>query len=486
MSKKDIPYLIAAIGLAVIAAVAVGNPDNPVGLYSLLGLIGIVVVMAILLNPGLGANVLVISVFANISSKLSDYGLPGIIKPLVVVVFCAIIIRNYFAGQIPVDRPKTSRIELFLIVYFLAVAASFLVAANKDRALESILDFAKDIVIIYCVLFALRRPEIWKQTIWVIIITTAILCLFGVYQNITGNYTQTFFGLADVKFDPDGSMRLGGPINEPNMWAQVLTAVVPLVIFRIIHERRKLTKLFSVLILVVILFNLLNTYSRGGYLALSVAVILTLFVFEKRFSPMIAFAVLGLIILLLPFLPASYRDRFSTLQSLNPTSESGIYQDSSFIGRTSETRAGLMMFATHPLLGVGVANYPNNYQKYAQLIGLEFRTEEREAHSLYIQVLSQTGIFGIVPFLGIIFSLLTGLSKIKKDLKNSPYDADWSPHINAIMVSLITYLFAAFFLHGAYIRYFWILVAMGMTAIQLMDELLIPYKQPFRQRLSFE
>ena len=481
ISKKDILYLIMAIGLAGITAVAVGNTDNPIGLYSFLGLLGIVVLIAILLNPSLGANVLIISIFANVSAQLTNHGYPGIIKPLVVIVFGAILIRNYYAGQIPINRPKISRVEVFLIIYFFAVTASFLVASNKDRALEGILDLGKDIIIIYCILFALRRPEVWKQTIWVVILTTSVLCLLGVYQTITKNYDQNFFGFARVNIvGEEFERRLGGPINEANMWAQVLVAVIPLVFFRIIHERRKLTKLFCAAILALLLFELLNTYSRGGYLAFSVSVILMLFVFEKHFNPIVAFAVLGLIILLLPFLPATYRERFKTLASLNPTSANGIYADSSFVGRTSEIRSGLMMFATHPLLGIGVGNYENNYQEYAQLIGLEYRTEEREAHSLYVEVLSETGIVGIVSFLGIVFSIFIGLFKAKRDLKNSPYDEVWSSHINAVLVSLITYLFAALFLHGAFIRYFWILAAMGMSVIQLTDELLNRYKQSSR------
>lgn len=479
LNKKDIPYLIIAIGLAGIAAVAVGNPDSPIGLYGLVGLFGIAMLMAILLYPNLGANVLVITIFTNISRELTDRGLPGITKPLVVVVFMAILVRNYFAGQIPVNRPKTSRIETFLIMYLFAVAATFLVAANKDRALEGIIDVGKDTIIVYCILFALRRPAFWKQTIWVIILATAVACSAGVYQTVTGNNDPNlFFGLSRVTMTGDSfGLRHGGPINEANMWAQVVAAVIVLVIFRIIHEPRKLVKIFSVTILAIMLFELLNTYSRGGYLALSVGVILTLFVFEKSFNPMIAFAVLGLIILLLPFLPATYLDRFSTLSSLSPATENGIHQDSSFVGRTSEVRAGLMMFASHPLLGVGVGNYLNNYQTYARLIGLEYRTEEREPHSLYVQVLAESGVIGAVPFMGIIVSLFIGLSRIKKDIKNSPYDEAWSPYVNSIVVSLITYLFAALFLHGAFIRYFWILAAMGITAIQLTDELLIRYKQ---------
>ena len=475
LSKKDIPYFAAAIFLAAVAAIAVGNPDSPVGLYTMLGLVGVVVVMAIIINPSLGAYILVVAVFTNISDNLTFQGYPSVIKPLVVVVFGAMLVRNFYVGQIPVDRPKTARIEIFLIIFFFAQAATFLVAADKDIALGNVFDFAKDIIIMYCILFALRQPFAWKVAIWMVILATGVMCLLGLYQTVTGNYQQEFIGLASVKMDTD--IRLAGPINEPNMWGQVLVAVAALILFRFLHERSQLVKLTSISLFLLVALEILNTYSRGAYLALSIVVILILFVFEKRFNPLVAFVIFGGIILLLPFLPADYINRFQTLTSLTSTSGNGIYQDDSFVGRTSEIRTGIAMFADHPLLGVGVGNYPINYQKYAQLIGLEFRSEAREAHSLYVEILAETGVIGIFSFFGFVFSLFSALLRARRDLINSPYSENWLPHINAFLVTLIGYLFAAIFLHGAYIRYFWVLSALAMTAIHLTDELLNRYKQ---------
>ena len=94
------------------------------------------------------------------------------------------------------------------------------------------------------------------------------------------------------------------------MWGQTVVAVIALVFFRVIHEKRITTKLFTTLILGVMLYTVLNTYSRGDYLALAIVVILIFFVFEDKFSPMIAVAALGLIVLALPFIPASYKPIF--------------------------------------------------------------------------------------------------------------------------------------------------------------------------------
>lgn len=474
VTKNDLFYILMSVAVASIGVVAVSNANSKIGLYGLLGLMGIALVMTIIIKPSLGANILVFAVFTNISDLLTKQGIPGIIKPLVVVVAFALLVRYIYTGQVPIGHSKTSRVEFFLLAYFMVVIISFLVAADKDRALNEVLDMGKDIVIIYCILFALRQPQNWKQTAWLIMITTALLASLSFYQLITHNYQQTFFNLAQVTMDKvfgdSTTPRVGGPINAPNLWGQILVAVSTLIIFRLLHEKSFLVKLVTLLMLAIISYVILNTYSRGAYLVLALDVVLILFVFEKHFNPLIAFAGLAVLILLIPFVPATYRDRFLTLSAF--TAQNGIYQDTSFRGRTSEMLTGLAMFTSHPILGVGTANYLTNYQRYAQLIGIEFRAQARDPHSLYIQVLAETGILGAITFFGLIISLISTLNRTCRAIERSPGLEDWLPWISAIRMSIISYLLTSVILHNAYIRYFWILVAMALAGIQITYTLL--------------
>jgi len=474
VTKNDLFYILISIAFSAIGVVAVSNANNKVGLYSLLGLLGIAVVMAIIIKPSLGANILVITIFTNISTLLTNQGFPGIMKPLVVIVAFALLVRYMYAGQAPVWHPKTIRVEIFLFIYFIVITASFFVASYQDKALEEILDLGKDLVIVYCIVLALREPRLWKQTIWLIIITTALLSLLNVYQLVTQDPGQTFFGLSSIRMDQvlgdSSALRIRGPINDPNFWGQILVAVSTLLIFRIIYEKQTITKLAALLMLGIMSYAVLNTYSRGAYLVLAIDVVLILFVFAKRVRPMVAFAGLGILILLIPFLPSNYRDRFGTLTVF--TSENGIYQDSSFRGRTSEILTGVAMFTSHPILGVGAANYRPNYQSYTQLIGLEFRTESRDAHSLYVQVLAETGVLGTIAFFAMVFFLFDALNKAIRELERSPHLQDWLPWISAIRLAVLSYLLTSIFLHNAYIRYFWILVAMALAGVQITYNLL--------------
>src|SRR6266496_4836386 len=474
VTKNDLFYILMSIGVVSIGVVAVSNTNSKIGLYGLLGLVAIAVIMAIIIKPSLGANILVLAVYSNISDLLTKQGFPGIIKPLVVIVAFALLVRYIYVGQVPIGHSRTGPIEYFLLAYYMVVIASYLVAADKSAALSDILDMGKDIVIIYCILFALRESQAWKQTIWLIMITTAVLSVLTTYQVVTSNYQQTFFGFASVQlqkvFTDASTPRVAGPINAPNLWGQILVAISTLFIFRIIHEKRTIVKIAALIGLAFILFAVLNTYSRGAYLVLAIDAVLIFFVFEKRFNPMIAFAGLGIVILLLPFLPATYRARFYTLSDF--TAQNGIYQDTSFRGRSSEMLTGLAMFADHPLLGVGTGNYPTNYQRYTQLIGIEFRATTRDPHSLYVQVLAETGILGAIAFLAMMFFLFDALNKTCRAIERSPHLSDWLPWMNAIRLAILSYLMTSFILHNAYIRYFWILVAMALAGIQISYSLL--------------
>lgn len=485
IKKNDYFYLLMAVAICAIGVIAVGNQNTRLGLYGLVGLFGIALVMTIIIKPSVGAFILIIAIFTNISDNLTNLGYPGVIKPLVAVVAFAILVYYISAQQLPASSDKTRHIETFLFLYLMAVAASFLVAANKDRAIETIFDLLKDIAIIYCILFALRQFQEWKWAVWVVILTTTFLCLLGIYQLVTGNYTQTFFGLAAVQmqsvFDSGNIPRFSGPINAPNLWGQVLVSVVPLVVYRIIQEKRTLTKFLAIGILGVLLPLIFNTYSRGAYLGLGVVAVLT--VLEQRLNSMVIAGGLILASILVFFLPSSYMERFQSLTLLSPTSENGIYQDSSLRGRSSEMLTGLSMFAAHPLLGVGAGNYRNNYQQYAQLIGLEYRAEEREPHSLYVELLSETGILGTIAFMGLLYCLFRELSKSIRALGHLPYGQSLLPWIVAIRLSIIAYLVTSLFLHGAYIRYFWILVALAISIIRLTDEQIKRYPYSSSPRL---
>ena len=70
----------------------------------------------------------------------------------------------------------------------------------------------------------------------------------------------------------------------------------------------------------------------------------------------------------------------------------------SFRGRMSEYAVGFRMFRDNPVLGIGYDNYAANYLDYSMRIGLDPRRTERSAHSLYLEVLAEQGLLGLLLF----------------------------------------------------------------------------------------
>ena len=471
--KTDLLYLVIAIILSITIAILIGVENKIIKQYVIFGVLGVILVFLIFLRPSTGAYVLIISVFTNISRHVSELGFPGINKPLVLIVIAGILANYIYYTRRFGSRGKTSQIELFILAYFAVIILSYIPASYKYRTIERVQAMAKDIIIIYCIIFALQKPINWKKSIWVIIITLTLLSSLGLYQVMTGNVETKFLGLAAVSINEviDGVYRprLGGPINAPNLWGQVLVSVLVLIAYRIVDERRVWIKGVSIIMMGVILFEILNTYSRGAYLAL--IIVLLLIFFELKLNPLFLLASIGFGLLFLFVAPTDYLERFESLLVLSPTDEYGIYEDSALRGRSSEILTGLEMFLDKPILGVGAGNYENNYQKYAQDIGIELRLEERQPHSLYVQILSETGILGCAMFAGLVLTLMIGLNNARKSIAELEAAKSWGMLITSIQFAIISYLITSLFLHGAYIRYFWIFIALAISCIRLTEKI---------------
>ncbi len=111
---------------------------------------------------------------------------------------------------------------------------------------------------------------------------------------------------------------------------------------------------------------------------------------------------------------------------------------------------------------MGPGNYSSHYLSYSQRIGLDPRLAPREAHSLYLGALGETGIVGGCALLAVLWLAVRGAWRGRRSLRGG--DALLA---EGIFVSLMSFLVAGLFLHAAYPRYPWILVGFGFVAGQL-------------------
>jgi O-antigen ligase len=169
-------------------------------------------------------------------------------------------------------------------------------------------------------------------------------------------------------------------------------------------------------------------------------------------------------IVLFTIIPSSYYDRVLTIQDILPTQNGfiNIKQDAAIQGRASENLTAWAMFVDNPLLGVGLNNFPILYQDYTKSIGLAPSNQQRRPHDLYLEVAAETGIIGLTIFMAIVVLAYRSIFTARKKLIEYGI-RDAANMVTGFAVAFTGYMLAAVFVHGAYPRYFYLLIGIAFA-----------------------
>jgi O-antigen ligase len=141
--------------------------------------------------------------------------------------------------------------------------------------------------------------------------------------------------------------------------------------------------------------------SRGGEIALAAALLFVILAGMPSIRVLMRVVIvvfLGIVLVLLAgWIPAGIFNpvlRFLGVTQISFTNPGS--QDYSTAERLAHWIAGLHMFMDHPVLGVGIGNYPDAYPKYFITI---FTNSLGHAHNYYINIAAETGSIGLIAFL---------------------------------------------------------------------------------------
>lgn len=477
--------LIALGCITILAgAIAIGGGEKvSSGVTFIVLMYAVLFGVLIAIRPIAGVYILAAFVYLNLSDILQvGYGIQSINKVLVAVVFVSIVANRLVFQKKPFIFRRT---ELLMLLYCLILLFSVFVADDRSTAFTGAVDIFKDFVIMLIIVQVCDNEQAWRSLLWTILLSATFVASLSCYQMLTKDFNNTFFGLANApvhqitnNFD---SNRLTGPLSDPNFYGQILLMVLPIGIYGVLTERRRWFWLIYLGASLAIMAATIFTYSRGSLIAMIIVGVLI--VRERKLNPykILAggFVILAIII---PILPAGYLDRALTLTDFLPQSGSATrttQTDVSFQGRTSEMIIAVQMFLDHPLFGVGYLNYQFHYADYNVLLGLDPRTGQREAHDLYLEVLAETGIIGFLVFIALLIGIFAGIQRAKRQFRNLQR-LDLIGPMSAVEYSLVSYLATSLFLHGAYVRYLWLLMAMAMGGMVLAETLVQRRREALR------
>jgi O-antigen ligase len=425
--------------------------------------------------------------YTNASDTLRvEYGLPSFFMLLAPALLALAVARQLLFGEAPGQGWKAAL--WWLLAWGAVLGGSLLYAVDRTRALGALYDYLDAVFIVLIATLFLRRRDQLAPLAWALIGAGAFLGVLTVHQTLTGNFGSTYGGFARGELrgligETEG-MRSAGPLST-NYFALVLVALVPLALDRFIHSRVRSARLAAAGCLAVILAALGCTYSRGGLAALGATAVVMLFTTPRW--PKIAlvgapFAVAALVAALV-FLPVTWRERMATFGQVWEGLRGHHVEDTAIRGRLSEFRSALLMAGDHPLLGVGTGNYEVHYPQYARVVALDARREERAAHSLYLEVAAENGLFGLAVFGGMLGFALTGIRQTRRSFAAAGA-TDAFHLVTAIGVAFAGFLIGSMFLHLAYPRFFWLFVGVAMAVRGLSAPLPAPTPIPLARVLT--
>lgn len=321
------------------------------------------------------------------------------------------------------------------ILYLSISALSLIQAINLFEGIFALSQKFTYIFLFWLVVNHLKTKEKMEAVLLWNMGAAFVVSLVGIYQSLGGDIPR-LVNLASP----------GSTFGNKNMAAQyiLLTLPFPYMFFLSARERQK-ERLFAICAATLSTY-LLYTGTRAAWAGCGAAIFAITFslrvkrslwdsqsanfkaaIWEKK----IALGCIVLFAVLMNWIPPYVIPDF---QVHNPSpaikrfsaSALELDQDTSLLNRLAMWANTLEMFKDHPLLGVGKGNFKILYSAYA---GKKIRdpvfsstVQPREAHNDYIELLAETGIFGLLSF-ALICVLIALKSWQSIPGKNDPYRA---------------------------------------------------------------
>ena len=461
--------LVVIVSLALLLGAAVGIAVNKINqpLYILVGLVGLLSFIAAIASVEFGLLFLVFITYTRFSDVIVHYhNAPSVAKSFIVLLIVAILFRWAIFNE----KPDGWQLPLLLIgAYGLVGFASILYAQDPTRVVDTLSEFVKDAIIALVVVVLLKRGHTFRYVIWTLILVGIFLGSLSVYQYLTKTFTNEYggFALAQVMqiVGATNDYRISGPIGDPNFFAQAMVVLVPIALERMLHEQRILFRILAGLSALVTILTIVFTFSRGGFLALVVTLVV-LFLLYPPLSNRLPLFVLSVVVVMIMIPPSFYQRILSLGQVVGASNVGFRTEDLAIRGRASELLTGWEMIKDHPMFGVGLKNYSYLYASYSKDIGLAPSVSERSAHNLYLEVAAETGFVGLFIFFLILRAMWVSLKFARTKFLMAGLD-NYSGMVTALAIGTLGYLVAAIFVHAAFPRYFYLLVGLSMAMRQV-------------------
>lgn len=345
---------------------------------------------------------------------------------------------------------KYFKTNAWILMFALVIGICAVTSISLEESRNIALLMIAFVLSYFVVINTIENEKQFKFILYIFSIAAVITAFYGLYQYMFGDlYSQAWL---DKEMFEDIKMRVYSTFENPNVYGEYLILAIPIIAGLLWTEKGIFKKLFWLGSFGVTMLALALTFSRGCWLGIILAIGLLAIMIDRKFI------LLGIVALLfLPFvLPESIINRFLSIGNMGDSSTS--YRVYIWMGT-------LAMLADYWFsgIGLGITSFNTIYPIYSYN-----NISAPHSHNLYLQLVVEFGIVGLIIFLGMLYNFyketIISICKKKNILTSS------------LIAGVSGFMLQSMFDHTWYnyrvVLIFWIIIAFGLvsTKVSKSDE----------------
>ncbi len=376
-------------------------------------------------------------------NDLLPIGTFPVAKIIGIATLAAFLLEGLSSGKLFGPKPREVRYLLwFIVLVFLSVP----LAMDPGESIGQIKDVFLKVTLVFFVMVSATTSYARLLRL----MRLAVLCGAA----IAAGTLKAYVAGEDLVLHYRATGVIGGMFGNPNDLAFALCLLIPLALGLCLTSGTLPSRLLYLGSAGLMAAAILVTYSRGGFLALT---ILSLYLFSVMRREMSRLATLFLPIVLATMVikPSLYAERILSIFSAG--ADSGIGMGSA-AARLALLVRSLQTFAFNPkvwLVGIGIANF--------HIVSIH----EQVTHNSYLEVLTEIGLPAFLIYLRFLFSAFTGLGRFMAPESAVTGVPGLRTMAAVLRASLLAYMVGSFFGSVAYQWYLYYIAGFAICLRQI-------------------
>lgn len=438
--------LLGALVLAFLA-VCVGLVAGVDPRLAVAGSLGISFLLMMLADLRIGLGIFVAVTFLETTSVVPGLGLAKLAGGALALSWLALVLtqpssRDFVWSEHPL-------FTAVLVAFVTWLGLSVVWAPEPGEGVSHWMRYALNAAVVPIVFTAIRSKDDLKTVVGAFVVGAGFTAVMAL---ITPPDPELM----------DNVARITSTIGDPNELAATLAAGFMLsVAMSRAQSRGTVARFAFVSIGVICVIASILTVSRGGVIALTAALLFSPLLARKKLQTagIVATALVLIAGFILVLAPSGTVERLTDRDGGS--------------GRTDIWKVATRIIEDRPISGVGVGNFPNASVSYVITPGaVDSKTlisQPSVAHNMYLEIWAESGIIGLLLFLGVLGSCL-GFAVIATKRFAAAGDPAMSAVAAGIALALVALFTAYTFLSEQTGNKLWVLLALCPALLSIANE----------------